>query len=475
MSVAEGPATQRRIGQATVASLALMSVAELVYLFFQAEYAGTVGRLGFCMVCLCVVPRFTLREIALSGMAMALAAGMLLTETGLPDFLYALDRAAFFAAFIYLVTLLKEAAERSPSILEIGRYLTNQPPGRRYFTTAIGGHLLGVLLNFGAISLLAPLIQRGARTGPMVSEQDERRARIREQRQISALLRGFSWMILWAPTALTQAILLTTFPEIDVVTVMSLGLLSTVIMILIGRWEDLFRWRHIIVSRPMERPVFPQQPALNLLFVCLILIGSTYAVVLISKAHTAVALMLVAPIVMTGWVISLNRSANPGDTLRRSGDAIADIFFGSAVTLSRAAFALGMSGFIGQAAAYLAPVEAIAESMNLAQVPPWMFLAALPLIINLGGQIALSPIMVVVFLGSIMHELPVLPADPSLIVFALGAGWALSMTASPNATATLLISGTCGIPPTTLTWRWNGLYALLCYAVFCVMFYLLTI
>lgn len=475
MSATESTLTQRWIGQTTVASLALLSISELLFLFLRLDLAATVGRVAFCLVCLCVVPRFTLRETALGGMAIALAIGMLSTETGLADFLYALDRAAFFAAFIYLVTLLKEAAERSPSILRIGYYLTNQPPGRRYFTTAIGGHLLGVLLNFGAISLLAPLIQRGARAGPMVTEQDKRRARIREQRQISALLRGFSWMILWAPTALTQAILLTTFPEIDVVTVMSLGLLSTVIMILIGRWEDLFRWRHIIISQPAERPVFPQRPALNLLFVCLVLIGSTYAVVLISKAHTAVALMLVAPIVMTGWVISLNRSVNTVDTLRRSGDAIAEIFFGSAVTLSRAAFALGMSGFIGQAAAYLAPVEAIAESMNLAEIPPWLFLAALPLIINLGGQIALSPIMVVVFLGSVMHELPVLPADPSLIVFALGAGWALSMSASPNATATLLISGTCGIPPTTLTWRWNGRYALLCYAVFCVMFYLLTV
>lgn len=474
MSVDERPAMHRLIEQATVASLALLSASELLFLFLRFDLAATIGRAAFCMVCLCVVPRFTLREITLAGMAIALAVGMLAAETGPADLLYSLDRAAFFAAFIYLVTLLKEAAERSPSILEIGHYLTNQPPGRRYFTTAIGGHLLGVLLNFGAISLLAPLIQRGARAGPMKTAQDERRAQIREQRQISALLRGFSWMILWAPTALTQAILLTTFPEIDVVQVMSLGLFSTVVMILIGRGEDLFRWRKIIISRPVENPQFPRRSAAHLLLVCAILIGTTYAVVLISQVHTAVALMLVAPAVMAGWVVSQNQTGSPAETVRRSREAVTDILFGSAATLSRAAFALGMSGFIGQAAAYLAPVEAIAEALNLAEVPPWLFLAALPLIINLGGQIALSPIMVVVFLGSIMHELPVLPAEPSIIVFALGAGWALSMSASPNATATLLISGTCGIAPTTLTWRWNGRYAILCYAMFCAMFYGLT-
>ena len=83
----------------------------------------------------------------------------------------------------------------------------------------------------------------------------------------------------------------------------------------------------------------------------------------------------------------------------------------------------------------------------------------------------MSPIMVVVFLSAVINELPVLPADPSLIVFALGAGWALSMTASPNASATLLIAAVTKIAPTTLTWRWNGTYALICYLSFVVLFF----
>lgn len=44
------------------------------------------------------------------------------------------------------------------------------------------------------------------------------------------------------------------------------------------------------------------------------------------------------------------------------------------------------------------------------------------------------------------------------------------MTASPNATATLLISATTRIPPTTLTWFWNLRYALLCYACVILVF-----
>ena len=39
------------------------------------------------------------------------------------------------------------------------------------------------------------------------------------------------------------------------------------------------------------------------------------------------------------------------------------------------------------------------------------------------------------FLATVINQLPVMPADPNLIVFALGAGWTLNMSASPNVSA----------------------------------------
>ena len=45
---------------------------------------------------------------------------------------------------------------------------------------------------------------------------------------------------------------------------------------------------------------------------------------------------------------------------------------------------------------------------------------------------------------------------------------------SPNASATLLIAAITRIAPTTLTWRWNGAYALVCYLVFTVAFWALA-
>jgi len=138
--------------------------------------------------------------------------------------------------------------------------------------------------------------------------------------------------------------------------------------------------------------------------------------------------------------------------------------------LARSAIALGLSGFIGRLLADVLPIETLSAQIDLSGVPGWLFLAALPVAITLGGQIALSPIILVVFIGQVIQTLSVLPADPTNIVFALSAGWALSMFASPNATATLLISATTKLAPTKLTWHWNLKYAAVCYVILVLIF-----
>jgi hypothetical protein len=460
---------------ATVVALAALSIFELLYLFFDWQFAAVICRISFLAICLFLVPFFKFREWVLSLSAVFLTIGLLLENDGNDALLYSIDRAAFFAAFIYLVTLLKEAAQLSPSVFKLGTYLTSQPPGKRYFSLAYGGHLMGVLLNFGAISLLTPLILRGARAGSVSGAKDEQRVAHLEQQQISALLRGFSWMIMWSPTALTQAVLFTAFPSIDLKVVIPLGIASTIVMISIGRVEDRIRWRGERISQILPSLPFPFQAAFRFMLICTGLIGSTFLVVIACSVSAAIALMLIAPIMMAAWVFEQNYRGKIIQTFRQTICSLNQILFSSANLLARSAFTLGAAGFIGEAAAKLAPVDLFANYLAAIDMPGWLFLISLPILINLCGQIALSPILVVVFLSSIINQLPVLPADPNLIVFALGAGWALSMTASPNASATLLISGVTGIAPTTLTWRWNGVYALMCLAVFFMALIVLSI
>ncbi len=187
----------------TAAAMLGLAALELVYLVGQVELAGTLGRGAALLVVVVVAPRFGVREWLLLAVALALTAGLAGTGAGWSAARHALDQGAFFAAFILLMTLLREAAITSPAVQALGHFLTGQQPGRRFVATYLGGHLGGVLLNFGAISLLAPLIQRGVRAEPVLNADDERRATIREQRQLSALIRGFAFVITWAPTTLT--------------------------------------------------------------------------------------------------------------------------------------------------------------------------------------------------------------------------------------------------------------------------------
>ena len=453
----------------TVIALIVLAAGELAVQYTGDKHALVLCRYAFLGLCICIAPSFKLREWALAAFALLLTAGLLLKEDGSADIWFALDRAAFFAGFIYLVTLLKEAAERSPSVLELGTYLTKQPTGRRYFSLAFGGHIMGVLLNFGAISLLTPLIQRGAR-----SAEDQQQVKNLEQQQLSALIRGFSWMIMWSPTALTQAVLFTSFPGADLGTVIPLGIGFSLLMIFIGRVDDRIRWRNVTMTQTIEIPRFPRKSAIRFSTICVVLIVSTLIVMAAADVSAAMALMLVAPIVMVTWVFEQNSSGQVSDAIAATSRTLKNILNDTAASQGRVAVTLGCAGFIGEAAARIAPIDLLANYLTVLDVPKWAFLIAIPIIITLCGQIALSPLIVVVFLSSIFNQLPNLPADPSLLIFAMGAGWALSMTASPNASATLLISGVTGIAPTTLTWRWNGAYALMCFAAFSAAFVILA-
>lgn len=450
------------------AILIALSACELLHLVFGQTWAVAPARGLALALLLAVIPRFGFREWALLALALGLVGGLWWrgdTEavTG------ALAKGAYFTAFILLMMLLREAAVTSASVLDVGAWISRQPPGRRFVVTWWGGHVAGILMNFGAVSLLAPLIQRGVRAGPQETPDDRRRTKVRERRQLSALIRGFAFVICWAPTTLTQVIILGSVPDLNPVTAITWGLGLSLLMLGVGWAEDRLRWgrpRRV----PEDAPPFPRGAALDLLVVYILLVGGALALVGLASLPLPVALMSVAPIMLCGWVIVQARLGTIPSAPRR----LAEIASVSIPRMAKDAYLLGAAGFIGITAAELAPVDAIATWTEAAGVSSWVFVAALPVLITLAGQIALSPMMMVVFLAAVVSALPALPAPPHFIALALGAGWSLSMTASPNATGALLLAGATGVPSTTLTWRWNGVYSLTVLAILTVLSWVLV-
>ncbi len=455
----------------TRAALAIVLIALIIAVLLSNTLGGTLARTGahllFAALCLLGLQTNTVRENLLLVAALVLGALIWNAPEGRDSLLHAMDLAAYFAAFIASLTALKIAAERSKSVLTVGRYLIRQPSGRRFVATAAGGHVLGVLLNFAAISLMAPLIQSATQ------QADGTIDRNLERRQMSALLRGFAWILLWAPTTLSQAVLFTLFTDIDLGKIIVIGVSTSLLMMFIGLLYDRFEWRGD--TRPIDTqpaPALPSKAIVRVGLICAVLIGTTAALQITAGYSTALSLMFMAPAVTLVW-FSFQKPSQV--SFAEQLQSFWRAFQTDAAGLARSAIALGLSGFIGRTLAEVLPVAALTENLDFAHVPGWLFLAALPILITLGGQIALSPIILVVFIGQVVQTIPVLPADPTNMVFALSAGWAISMFASPNATATLLISATTKIPPTTLTWRWNIRYAAICYAVLVAVFAVLEI
>lgn len=84
---------------------------------------------------------------------LSLAVLVVALPRGLPVELYleACGRMIFLAALMAVLNTLRTAAARAPEVARAGQFLVGQPASRRYVALTMGGHLFGVLINFGGL------------------------------------------------------------------------------------------------------------------------------------------------------------------------------------------------------------------------------------------------------------------------------------------------------------------------------------
>ena len=452
--------------------LALMGC-ELLVLYAGSAAAETASHVLVLGVPIIGWRRLRLREGYLLGLcALLLGLALLYESEPWALALHGLDRAGFLAAFILLMGLLREGGITSASVLQCGTYVTQQPPQWRFLAVFLGSHFFSVLINLGALSLLAPIIQRGVRGDGKQREDLDEIALVRERRQLSALLRGFAWFLVWAPTAVTQAILPTLIPGVDAGRLVVIGLLLALIMLAVSWAEDALRWwplrrRLRSTGRLPQRQklAFPRAALLRLGCVSALLFGLTLLFTWWGHVLLVAGVMLAAPLVLLVWVFMQQNTAplqpRVADTLRRLGQVTGR----GLPSFHREAVSLGAAGFIGTVAAALVPAEQVAAALSVAEMPGWIFLSLLSLFVWLGGQVALSPITTAVFLGSLVTELGTIPVDPTSAVLAIAAGTAICTIGAPFASGTLMLARASGYSGVELTWTWNLPYILVSMAV----------
>jgi len=253
----------------------------------------------------------------------------------------------------------------------------------------------------------------------------------------------------------------------------AIGFCIFVGLLVLGALEDRFVFRAYRPQTKPATPVFPRQAALRFLLACSWLFGMSALVMLLSGETVVFGLMVSCPVMLVGWLLVQNLGAAEGAWAATAG-RLRVIAFSNLGGAAPVAITLACSGYVGRVAAALIPAAAWAEVLGLDAMPDFVFLALLPVAVASLSLLALSPIMMAVFFGSLIGGLPVLPADPTLIALAISCGWALSMTFSPFATVVLLISRVGAIPPRRLTWQWNLGFTALAAVALVPVFALLT-
>lgn len=452
----------------------------LAKLYLDLPHAGSVASMALVAFAVFGREYFRFREFFLLTLAVLLTLAAVATRADVvPMVGKALDRAAFLAAFMILLALLRDGAVTSPSVLAVGRYLTRQPPGRRYIALQTGGHLLGVILNFGCLSLLGPLIQRGVR-----AEQENTKdqtaseiTEIRERRQMSALTRGFSWMIAWSPTAITQAFVPLVLSGVQAGRMAAMGGAITLVFFLAGWLEDRIRGARIrkklaaLGQLPVPNPMaFPKTDFWRFAAVCLALATISGGVIVSTGSATVPALMLTAPLVTAIWICLQNMTAQGGVLrgLQATRDRGHEIVTQSIPNSSPEALTLSVAGYSGIMAAGLTDAQALATLFGLEAVQPLVIYLVVAALVPLASNLAIPSMLVVTFLGSLFSALPELDLDPTILGFSLVMGWGLNLLASPFSATSLVLSRVTGIPGTRISWHWNGLYSLISYAIVAV-------
>jgi hypothetical protein len=366
----------------------------------------------------------------------------------------ALDRAIFIASLYSALGFLREAAETSTMVRRCGEFLAAQPPGRRYVALSIGGHLFGLILNFGCIALLGTLVVKATGSTPLDDPMEELRRQRRQQRMMTAIHRGFAAILVWSPMTVSTAVVLSALPNVGWADIAGWGLVSAVGLLMIGWILD----RLVKIPSGMTPTVWkPQGSWVLLLPICslvLAVFGLGALLQQLLQVRLVMAVMIAAPTIGGLWLLAQTRSLfSTACRLRAHGQTVFPRYRKEIVLLSSAAF-------VGSMVATLLPPDQVIAVIKAVSLPPWALLSVLGAVVVLLGQLGLNPILSVTVLTGALPSPEALGVPAVAVAVALSGAWALTSASSPFGAATMLVGQMTQVGAFTAGARWNGGFAI---------------
>ncbi|RWR34643.1 hypothetical protein D2T29_03605 [Sinirhodobacter populi] len=416
---------------------------------------GTMANLLAVAMIACLVWRVRASGVAFTVIGLALLGWSAATRPDwMPTAMEAVQRGAMVVALFTALSAIRTAAMGSEAILECGRFLARQPPGRRYTALTIGGHLFGLILLYGAISLLGSLATESAAADP---DQERRRHRVR--RMLVAIQRGFAATLCWSPLGFSMAITIAIVPGASWSAVVLPCVVSALMMMAAG-------WALDTIFRPHVTPM-PRAPETGrwlvrlrpLLLLLAVVITGVAALHLLTGVEVIGVVMSVVPVVAILW-IALQPAPRGAGAMAHTGARIMQFVTQEIPAYRGEIVLLFMAGFIGTLGSLLLVPLVKAQGLDFGALPPLLIVVAMVWIVPLTGQLGMNPILAVSLLVPLLPSPAEMGVPPAALVAAITGGWALSGATSPF-TASVLIAATLGrVTPREVGLRWNGLYTL---------------
>jgi hypothetical protein len=389
------------------------------------------------------------------GVGLVLLAIAMATRTDWPEITEAaLKTAAFIAAFFVALTCLRSASATSPAIETCGRFLAEQPPGRRYLALTIGGHLFALMLNYGSISLLGTLAVASARREPNL---EIRNHRIR--RMMLAIQRGSVSTLAWSPLTFSIAVTTAIVPGASWADVVAPCLVSSLTLAGVG-WtiDTMFKPRLSTPAPPRAKPTGSWASLLPMLLLLVILVVTVGGLHILTGVRAIGTVMLVVPVIALAWIAMQYKGSGRLQHVQSRVAAYAVELFAYRSEL----VLLLMAGIIGTLGSRLLSPVIAGSGFDLAVVPSWLLLVSLVWLVPLAGIFGMNPILSVSLLAPLLPEAHVLGVTPTAIIVALTAGWALTGASSPYTATTMLVGAMANVSAWRVGLKWNGGYTVAC-------------
>ena len=429
----------------------------------MAEWSGSHISYVISALLILIYLSMSLNDLSLSR-KLFIALGSILTIVSilvLPDWtkvsVEALTKSTFVATFFLSLCCLRKAASSSPAMEKCGRYLAEQKTSIRYLTLTFGGHMFGVILSFGSISLLGSLAEKGSSE---IKDPDSRA--LNRKAMLLAVQRGFVAMTCWSPLTFSIAITTSVIPNTTWTGAALSCIISAIILITVGWFLDYIATRKIKsrMQIPDLKTSGTWHTLIPLAFIFITLLGIIFTLMNYTNLNAVPVVMFVVPIYSIIWIAYQN-TGNTKKIIYNTAHRVDEFINEDIYNYKQELIVLIMAAFIGIMGSSLINHFAGESISFLNGVPAPIILIAVVWIMPVCGQIGMNPILAVYMIGPLIPSAEIMGVPPNSIIVALCAGWAITGISSPFTASTLLIAKLGRVSPHYAGLNWNGLFTII--------------